>query len=118
MENKIQTNSSNSPTSIFRSAQKSNKGKKITAKTLLDTETRQEIVKYDDGYKIFKNVRSSHHTSNQRKRTYGNDMTIRIPTLFISLSAADTKWTELLQLYISTRKTNISIQQLEQNVLA
>ena len=35
------------------------KGKKITAKTLLDTETRQEIVKYDDGYKIFKNVCSS-----------------------------------------------------------
>ena len=35
------------------------KGKKITAKTLLNPETRQEIVKYDDGYKIFKNVRSS-----------------------------------------------------------
>ena len=35
------------------------KGKKITAKTLLNTQTRQEIVKYDDGYKIFKNVHSS-----------------------------------------------------------
>ena len=29
------------------------KGKKITAKTLLNPETRQEIVKYDDGYNFF-----------------------------------------------------------------
>ena len=35
------------------------KGQKITAKTLLNKETRQEIVKYDDGYKIFKNVQSN-----------------------------------------------------------
>ena len=37
-----------------------------------------------------------------------------IPTLFISLSAADTKWTELLQsIYILTRKKNISLDELE-----
>ena len=35
------------------------KGKKITAKTLLNKETREKIVKYDDGYRIFKNIRSS-----------------------------------------------------------
>ena len=32
------------------------KGKKITAKTLLNKDTREKIVKYDDGYKIFKNI--------------------------------------------------------------
>ena len=35
------------------------KGKTITAKTLLDKDKRQEIVKYNDGYRIFKNIRSS-----------------------------------------------------------
>ena len=92
------------------------KGKKITAKTLLDTETRQEIVKYDDGYKIFKNVRSSPpYFESKKKELMAMIQQLGIPTLFISLSAADTKWTELLQtIYISTRKTNISIQQLEQ----
>ena len=32
------------------------KGKKITAKTLLDKDTREKIIKYDDGYRIFKNI--------------------------------------------------------------
>ena len=35
------------------------KGKKITAKTLLNKDTKEKIVKYDDGYRIFKNIRSS-----------------------------------------------------------
>ena len=35
------------------------KGKKITAQTLLDKEQRQNIVNYDDGYRIFKTIRSS-----------------------------------------------------------
>ena len=92
------------------------KGKKITAKTLLHTETRQEIVKYDDGYKIFKNVHSSPpYFKSKKKELMAMIRQLEIPTSFISLSAADTKWTELLQaIYISTRKTNISIQQLEQ----
>ena len=38
-----------------------------------------------------------------------------IPTLFISLSAADTKWTELLQsIYILTKKEQITLEQVEQ----
>ena len=35
------------------------KGKTITAQTLLDKQQRQNIVNYDDGYRIFKNIRSS-----------------------------------------------------------
>ena len=35
------------------------KGKIITAQTLLDKEQRQNIVNYDDGYRIFKNICSS-----------------------------------------------------------
>ena len=35
------------------------KGQKITAKTLLNEQSRNNIVKLDDGYHIFKNIRSS-----------------------------------------------------------
>ena len=35
------------------------KGKTITAQTLLDKQQRQNIVNYDDGYRIFKNIHSS-----------------------------------------------------------
>ena len=50
------------------------KGKTITAKTLLDKDKRQEIVKYNDGYRIFKNIRSSPpYFEHKKKRINGND---------------------------------------------
>ena len=76
------------------------KGKKITAKTLLNKDTREKIVKYDDGYRIFKNIRSSPpYFEHKRKDLMAMIRQLGIPTLFISLSAADTKWLELLQVY-------------------
>ena len=92
------------------------KGQKITAKTLLNKETRQEIVKYDDSYKIFKNVWSSPPYFEAKKRDLmAMIRQLGIPTLFISLSAADTKWTELLQsIYILTKKEEITLEQVEQ----
>ena len=92
------------------------KGKKITAKTLLNPQKKQEIVKYDDGYKIFKNVRSSPpYFESKKKELMAMIRQLGIPTLFISLSAADTKWPQLLQsIYLLTKKTQITIEQLEQ----
>ena len=93
------------------------KGKKITAKTLVNPQTRQEIVKYDDGYKIFKNVRSSPPYFESKKKELMAMMRrqLGIPTLFISLSAADTKWSQLLQsIYILTNKKNITLDELQQ----
>ena len=92
------------------------KGQKITAKTLLNKETRENIVKYDDGYKIFKNVRSSPpYFEAKKKDLMAMIRQLGIPTLFISLSAADTKWLELLQsIYILTEHKNISLQQLDE----
>ena len=73
------------------------KGKVITAQTLLDKEQRQNIVNYDDGYRIFKNIRSSPpYFEHKKKELMAMIRQLGIPTLFISLSAADTKWTELL----------------------
>ena len=74
------------------------KGKTITAKILLNEETKQEIVKYNDGYRIFKNIHSSPpYFEHKRKDVMAMIRQLGIPTLFISLSAADTKWTQLLQ---------------------
>ena len=91
------------------------KGKIITAKILLNTEERQKIVKYNDGYKIFKNIRSSPpYFEQKRKDLMAMIRQLGIPTLFISLSAADTKWTQLLQsIYIQTHKKIISLNELE-----
>ena len=91
------------------------KGKKITAKTLLNKDTREKIVKYDDGYRIFKNIRSSPpYFEHKRKDLMAMIHQLGIPTLFISLSAADTKWLELLQsIYKLTNKKNITHEQLE-----
>ena len=82
------------------------KGQKITAKTLLDKESRDNIVKLDDGYQIFKNIRSSPpYFENKKKNLMAMICQLGIPTLFISLSAADTKWTKLLS-SIKTLLTN------------
>ena len=91
------------------------KGNKITVKTLLNKETRQQIMKYDDGYKIFKNIRSSPpYFEHKKKDLMAMIRQLGIPTLFISLSAADTKWTELLQsIYLLIHKKNITHNELE-----
>ena len=93
------------------------KGKTITAKTLLNKEERQQLVKFNDGYKIFKNIHSSPpYFEQKRKDLMAMIRQIGIPTLdlFISLSAADTKWTELLQsTYIQIYKKTITHNKIE-----
>lgn len=82
------------------------KGKKITAQTLLNKESRENIVKLDDGYQIFKNIRNSPpYFENKKKNLMAMIRQLGIPTLFISLSAADTKWINLLS-SIKTLLTN------------
>ena len=77
--------------------EKPNKGQKITAKTLLNEQSRKNIVKLDDGYQIFKNKRSSPpYFEIKKKNLMAMICQLGIPTLFISLSAADTKWIDLL----------------------
>ena len=82
------------------------KGKKITAQTLLDKQQRQNIVNYDDRYRIFKNIHSSPpYFEHKKKELMAMIRQLGILTLFISLSAADPKWVELLRsIYISIHK--------------
>ena len=91
------------------------KGKKITAQTLLDKQQRQNIVNYDDRYRIFKNIHSSPpYFEHKKKELMAMIQQLGIPTLFISLSAADTKWVELLQsIYISIHKKKTTDAELD-----
>jgi hypothetical protein len=75
------------------------KGMKFTAGQVLDQDTRQNIVKLDEGYHIFRTLRNSPPYLEKRKK----DLMAMIrqlgcPTWFVSLSAADTHWINLLRI--------------------
>ena len=73
------------------------KGKKITARTILDKEQCKNIVKLDEGYYIFHTIRSSPaYFDTKKKDIMAIVRQLGMPTIFYSLSAADTKWTNLL----------------------
>ena len=72
----------------------------------MNKESRDNIVKLDDGYQIFKTIRCSPpYFENKKKNVMAMIRQLGIPSLFISLSAADTKWTNLLS-SIQTLLTN------------
>ena len=74
------------------------KGKGVHAKTILDEESRANIVRLDEGYYIFRNLRNSPAYLEKRKKdAFAMIRQIGFPSLFISLSAAETKWPELLR---------------------
>ena len=73
------------------------KGKKITASMLLDKQQHNNIVKLDEGYYIFRTIRNSPaYFETKKKDVMAMVHQLGIPTIFFSLSAADTKWTNLL----------------------
>ena len=74
------------------------KGKGIRAKNVLDDESRAQLVRLDEGYYIFRNLRNSPAYLEKRKKdAFAMIRQIGFPSLFISLSAAETKWPELLR---------------------
>ena len=83
------------------------KGHLITAETLLNKETREKIVKLNDGYNILKTIRNSPpYFELKKKNLMAMIRQLGIPTLFFSLSSADTKWINLLK----------SIKQIVENI--
>ena len=74
------------------------KSKKVTAGDLLDEVKRENIEKMNEGYRIFKTVRNSPPYFEQKKKELlGMCRQIGFPTLFFSLSSADTQWPQLIQ---------------------
>lgn len=73
-------------------------GKKITAGELLSENSINSIVKHDEGYKILRTLRGSPpYWEKAKKDIFTMIRQIGIPTWFCSFSAAETKWTALLQ---------------------
>ena len=72
--------------------------KQYTAKDLRTDEQRQNIATVDDGFFFYRKLRNSPQYLQQKKRElFATIRQLGIPTFFVSLSAADTKWQELLQ---------------------
>ena len=74
------------------------KGKSYTAEDVLNDEVRDNMVRLDEGYYIFRTIRNSPpYLENKKKEVFSMIRQLGIPTLFISLSAADTQWIPLLK---------------------
>ena len=70
--------------------------KKYTAGDILDDNRVDEITRLDEGYRIFRSLRSSPPYFEARKRDlFAMIRQLGLPTWFISLSAADTLWKDL-----------------------
>ena len=74
------------------------KGQKLTVGSILNSETVEKLVNLDEGYHIFRTLRNSPpYLESRKKDLFACIRQLGLPTWFISLSAADTKWPELLK---------------------
>lgn len=74
------------------------KGKKIRACDVLNDEKRANMVRLDEGHYIFRDIRNSPaYLAKRKKDVFAMIRQIGFPSLFISQSAAETKWPELLK---------------------
>ena len=75
------------------------KGKKITAAEARDQTALDKIVKLDEGYYIFRQLRNSPaYLSSRKKDIFAMIRQLGLPTWFMSLSSADTRWPDLLKM--------------------
>ena len=73
------------------------KGKCYTAGYILKDNMGESLVKLDEGYKIFRTIRNSpQYWENQKKEVFAMIRQLGLPTLFVSLSANDLHWPELI----------------------
>ena len=73
-------------------------GKKITAGQVKDPVQSKEIVKLNEGYYIFRTLRNSPaYLSSKKKDAFAMIRQLGLPTWFMSLSSADTRWPDLLK---------------------
>ncbi|XP_065356189.1 uncharacterized protein LOC135950582 [Calliphora vicina] len=68
-----------------------------TAGNMLDENFIQNLVQHDEGYHILKGIRSSPaHWEGEKKKVLAMIRQFGLPTFFITLSAAESQWPELL----------------------
>ena len=75
------------------------RGKEITAAEARNAEYLDKLVKLDEGYYIFRQLRNSPaYLETRKKDSFAMMRQISLPTWFMSLSAADKRWTDLLKM--------------------
>ena len=90
------------------------KGKKITAAEARDSNFLEKLVNLDEGYYIFRQLRNSPaYLETRKKDIFAMIRQLSLPTWFISLSAADTRWRDLLKMLA---KLNDDIEYSEKEI--
>ena len=75
------------------------RGQKITAAEARDSSYLDKLVNLDEGYYIFRQLRNSPaYLETRKKDIFAMIRQLSLPTWFMSLSAADTRWTDLLKM--------------------
>ena len=72
------------------------KGNVYTASQMLDNVTQRTITNLDEGYYIFRTIRNSPYLDMCKKDIMAMIRQLGLPTWFMSLSSADTKWHDLI----------------------
>ena len=76
-----------------------NKGQKITAKDALNPDHLDKLVRLDEGYYIFRSLRNTPaYFENKKRHLFAMIRQLGLPTWLMSLSSADSKWIDLLQI--------------------
>ena len=97
------------------------RGQKITAAEARDSSYVDKLVNLDEGYYIFRQLRNSPaYLETRKKDIFAMIRQLSLPTWFMSLSAADTRWTDLLKMlaklndgidYSEKELENLSLQE-------
>ena len=75
------------------------RGQAITAAEARDSNYLDKLVNLDEGYYIFRQLRNSPaYLETRKKDIFAMIRQLSLPTWFMSLSAADTRWTDLLKM--------------------
>lgn len=82
----------------------------VTAKDMTSSRFVNGLIQHNDGFKVLRGVRSSPaHWQGEKTKLMAQIRQFGLPTLFLTLSAADTQWPELLvALKLSVDKQTIS----------
>ena len=89
------------------------RGQKITAAEARDSNFVDKLVNLDEGYYIFRQLRNSPAYLEMRKKViFAMIRQLSLPTWFMSLSAADTRWTDLLKM-LATLNDGIEYSETE-----
>ena len=90
------------------------KGMKITVAEVRDSTYLDKLVQLDEGYYIFPQLRNSPAYLGARKMDiFAMIRQLSLPTWFMSLSTADTRWTDLLRMLA---KLNDDVEYSEEKI--